>query len=86
VTGGLSNLLSLQSTYAAVAKDKATADTLKRAALLVSTTNTIIIKDLAKPPTAQYSWKPATEHDRGRQDQRVAQSRPLHAGQRQDDA
>lgn len=59
-TAGLSNLLSLQGTYARIARDRKAADQFKRAAAFVSAANTLLIRDFARPDAAS-ARKPSAE-------------------------
>lgn len=57
-TGGLSSFLSLQSAYASIAKDKKSAEQFKLASTLVSSVNTLVIKDIFQP--IPDKWTPST--------------------------
>ena len=65
-TGGLSSFLSLQSTYASIAKDKKSADQFKLASTLVSSVNTLVIKDLAQPMPDKWTPSAATMDELGK--------------------
>jgi hypothetical protein len=60
VTRGFSSFLSLQSAYATAAKDEKSAHGFKLASALVSSVNTLVIKDLALPTSAKWTPSAAT--------------------------
>ena len=65
-TGGLSSFLSLQSTYAGIAKDKKSVDQFKLASTLVSSVNTLVIKDLVQPMPDKWTPSAATMDELGK--------------------
>jgi hypothetical protein len=65
-TGGLSSFLSLQSAYAGIAKDKKSAEQFKLAATLVSSVNTLAIKDLVQPTPDKWTPSAATMDELGK--------------------
>lgn len=58
VTGGLSNVLKLQSAYAKAGKDKDAARQFKDASTALSSFHTLVIKDMVRSPKA--TWTPST--------------------------
>jgi hypothetical protein len=65
-TDGLSAFLSLQSKYAKIAKDKKSVEGFELASTLVSSVNTLVIKDLAQPTPAKWTPSAATMDELGK--------------------